>query len=152
MRPYKLLLVREEVKDYPEGKATRSNVTASYLKDFVFNDKQAWREDAYLLTVDKAMNITGVFHLSSGSMDATTIDKKIVANLAIQSGANGVILAHNHPSGDPRPSKNDIHYTDEIKRTLNVFGTHLIDHIVLGEKTFFSFDEEKELKYAQKNA
>lgn len=147
MKPYKLTLVRETVNNWPEGRAEKPDTTASYLRDFVFNTKENWREEAYLLTVDQALNITGVFHLAAGSTNQTCIDEKIVANVAVQSAAHGIVLAHNHPTGDPRPSINDIRRTEEVKRTLAVFGTHLIDHIILGEKKFFSFSEDRELRY-----
>lgn len=150
MKPYRLELVRRQDDSLPEGKANNASITAAYLRDHIFkNDKESWREKAYLLTLDSALNITGVFHLSSGGMSATQIDPHLVAIIAAQTGAPSVILAHNHPSGTPRPGSHDIQMTSRCKNMLDALCTSLMDHIILGEKSFYSFSEERENSYPE---
>ena len=79
----------------------------------------------------------------SGGLDATIIDKKIVCKVAIDSLCSGVILVHNHPSGEVKPSKSDIQQTTDVKKALGVFDITLLDHIILSDQAYYSFAEEK---------
>ena len=75
--------------------------------------------------------------------NATIIDKKIICKVAIDSLCSGVILVHNHPSGDVKPGKSDIQQTIDVKKALGVFDITLLDHIILSDKAYYSFTEEK---------
>lgn len=152
MKPYRLKLVREKDDSLPEGRALNPLMTADYLRKNIFNDDEGWREKAFLLTLDKSKNITGVFHVSTGGMDHTSIDPHLIAIISVQAGAHSVILAHNHPGGNPTPGKNDIEMTRKCKNSLNAVSTSLTDHIVIGEETFYSFDLERIQKYPECHA
>lgn len=76
-------------------------------------------------------------------MASTVIDKKIIVSKALDKKANGIILVHNHPSGNPRPGKADIEQTDSLRKALITFDISLIDHVIISDDSFFSFAEER---------
>lgn len=77
-----------------------------------------------------------------GLSSAVTQPREVFAN-AIRKGAYGVILAHNHPSGDPSPSKEDIRITKQLVKAGEILGIRVIDHIVIGDGCYVSFADEK---------
>ena len=67
-----------------------------------------------------------------------------VFKAAILSNAVGILLFHNHPSGEPEPSKDDIQMTERVKEAGKLLGIKLLDHIIIGEDSFYSFKEQWE--------
>ena len=100
-------------------------------------------EECWALLLDRSNKPVDTVHISDGTIGACTIDIQRIAKHAIIAGASGVILSHNHPSGNPRPSKADIEKTKQLKDALKLFDIHLLDHIIFGGKEFFSFSEEE---------
>jgi DNA repair protein RadC len=64
-----------------------------------------------------------------------------VFNLAIRKSANSIILIHNHPSGDPNPSPEDINITNRLIEAGNIVGITVLDHIIIGDNRYVSFKE-----------
>jgi DNA repair protein RadC len=83
--------------------------------------------------------------VSSGSLDASTVHPREVFRHAIVGRAAAVILFHNHPSGDPEPSREDVALTRRLVAAATVLGIEVIDHIVLGSGRYFSFRETSRL-------
>lgn len=81
--------------------------------------------------------------ISEGSLNASVVHPREVFNPAIKESAAGVIFVHNHPSGDPSPSREDKALTQRLVQTGEVVGIKVIDHIVLGNGEFFSFLDQK---------
>ena len=77
-----------------------------------------------------------------GLRSAQTQPREVFAN-AIRKGASGVILAHNHPSGDPSPSKEDVAITKQLVKAGKILGINVLDHIVIGDGRYVSFADEK---------
>jgi DNA repair protein RadC len=77
-----------------------------------------------------------------GLRSALTQPREVFAN-AIRKGASGVILAHNHPSGDPTPSKEDIAITKQLVKAGKILGIGVLDHIVIGDGCYVSFADKK---------
>lgn len=86
--------------------------------------------------------ITRRLRLLKGSTDRLAVDREVVAREAVKAKASGVILAHNHPSGDPEPSDRDILVTEKLSESLESVGIELLDHIVVGEDGFTSLRGE----------
>lgn len=80
--------------------------------------------------------------ISKGGMNGTVVDVRIILKEAIQLKAHGIILAHNHPSGDPRPSSEDMSITKRFKEAAKLMDITLLDHIIIGDNTFCSFADE----------
>ncbi|MCJ7479172.1 MAG: DNA repair protein RadC [Candidatus Nanohaloarchaeota archaeon QJJ-7] len=83
-------------------------------------------------------------HLSlfRGSVNEVEIKARVVAKKALRENASAVVLAHNHPSGDPEPSREDIGVTDEIRKALDLVDVDLLDHIVVGSDRCTSLRKE----------
>lgn len=146
MQPYEIAFIKRPTP-LPPAVLLNPNITADYVRKNLIPSEE-WKEHCYALTLDKSNNLIGVYHVSSGSGNQTTFDKKAIVKAVLDSMCTGVILVHNHPSGNPKPGQHDIRETDDIRKALKVFDTSLTDHIVLGEDSFFSFNEEITIKYA----
>lgn len=80
--------------------------------------------------------------ICSGGLDVSVIDNRRVVKIALEQNAKGVILFHNHPSGNPTPSNADIKETERLRKALEVFDMKLTDHIVISDSRYYSFAEE----------
>ena len=81
--------------------------------------------------------------ISLGTLTQTLVHPREVFRGAIRSGANAILVAHNHPSGDPEPSWEDISITKRLDKVGEIVGIPLIDHMVVGEKAYVSMKERK---------
>lgn len=84
--------------------------------------------------------------VSEGSLTASIVHPREVIKEAIKESAAAIILAHNHPSGDPTPSKDDIEITNRLVDACTIVGIRVLDHIVLGDDKHYSFLEEGLIK------
>jgi DNA repair protein RadC len=84
----------------------------------------------------------GFMQLSKGSVNGTVADVKGMVQSALMCNASGVVLMHNHPSGNKTPSDQDIKITGQIKQALNLFDIKLVDHIILTLESYTSMAEE----------
>src|SRR3989344_7743442 len=81
-------------------------------------------------------------HISSiGTLDSSIIHPRDIFREAIRNNANGIILMHNHPSGDINPSNEDLKVTRLLTKISNMIGIKIIDHIIISKNQFFSFQE-----------
>ncbi len=83
--------------------------------------------------------------ISEGSLTASLAHPREVYNPAIRESAAAVIFVHNHPSGDPAPSPEDIEITHRLKEVGEVMGIRVLDHVIIGHDRFFSFSDRKML-------
>lgn len=77
-----------------------------------------------------------------GDGASTIIDVPRILRLALEKKASGMILIHNHPTGNPHPSKADIETTKSLKTALNALGLNLLDHVIVSDRKFFSFADD----------
>lgn len=99
-------------------------------------------EEFWVLLLNRSNCVTRKEQVSRGGMNATIVDPKIVFKAAISHGACGIVLCHNHPSGPVRPSEHDIRLTKRLKEGAEVMDIGLLDHIIVGVNTYFSFADE----------
>ena len=83
--------------------------------------------------------------ISSGLVNQTLISAREVFKLAVENGAVKIVLMHNHPGGNPAPSRQDVMMTAKIKEAGHLMDIELLDHIIIGDSSYFSFKEEKML-------
>ena len=81
--------------------------------------------------------------ISKGTVNAAIISPRELFIEALQKGAVSIILLHNHPSGDPTPSKEDIIITKQIQEAGELLGVNLLDHIIIGNNCYVSMREKK---------
>lgn len=99
-------------------------------------------EECWAFLLNRANYIILKKKLSSGGLDATVIDIKHLIKLALEHLASGIILVHNHPSGNPVPGRQDISETASIKKAAETFSISLIDHIIIADDRYYSFADE----------
>lgn len=99
-------------------------------------------EHFYILFFNNKRFLLGIEEISKGTPTGTAFYPSQVAKAALLKEASGVMIAHNHPSGDIQPSKADISTTSAIKQALQSVGIALFDHIIISENSYFSFYEE----------
>ena len=99
-------------------------------------------EECWLLYLNRGHRLIGKERISSGGLSSTVIDLKIIVKKAVERLASGLILVHNHPSGNPLPGGQDRAQTEALKRAAAVFDIALIDHVIIGRKKYFSFSNE----------
>lgn len=100
-------------------------------------------EECWVLLMDRACHPVRKVRITSGGAAACIIDIPKIVKSAIIAGATGVILFHNHPSGNTRPSKSDLEQTRNLRDILNRLGITLNDHIIIGDGNYFSFADEQ---------
>ena len=100
------------------------------------------REHLVLITLDTKNVTTSITTISIGSLNTSIVHPREVFKTAILSNAASIILAHNHPSGDSTPSKEDINITDRIKESGKILGIDLLDHLIIGDDSYISLKEK----------
>lgn len=149
---YEITYVRKLVKDGPAAeKIDKPEKAVDYFRENCFDPKEMWREKVFALFVDRMKMPVGHLLVGVGNDTTVPISNKFIAKAALDAIADGVILCHNHPSGDPKPGHDDLRATDELRKGLKCLDISLLDHLILGEKTFFSFQAEVECKYPRNN-
>jgi DNA repair protein RadC len=94
-----------------------------------------------VVLLDARHGLVATHVVSVGSLDASTAHPREVFREAVAGRAAAVVLFHNHPSGDPAPSREDIAVTRRLVAAATVLGIEIIDHVILGTGTYFSFRE-----------
>jgi DNA repair protein RadC len=105
----------------------------------IWSEKINYTEEANILLLNRANRVLGFSLLSSGGTSGTVVDVKIIFQIALKSNAHFLLLAHNHPSGNLKPSETDIKITREISNAGKFLGIHLLDHLIVTEDSFYSF-------------
>lgn len=100
-------------------------------------------EECWVMYLNKANKLICKEKISSGGIDQTSIDIRIVVRKALEHFACSLILVHNHPSGNRFPGEADLVQTAALKKALSVFDITLLDHIIIAGKKYFSFSDEK---------
>ncbi len=91
------------------------------------------REEFHVVTLDTKNQFINSHCVSAGTLDASLVHPREVFRPAIKDVASSIILAHNHPSGDPKPSKEDFEITERLKEVGKLIGIEVLDHIVMGK-------------------
>ena len=131
----------------PAGpKVDSSSAAHEYLKMLYPEETVALQEHFVILYLNRANNIIGGYHAFTGGITGTIADIRIIMGVALKSMACGIILSHNHPSGNLLPSNADREITNKIKEVCKLMDINLLDHIILSpEGTFYSFADEGDL-------
>lgn len=94
-----------------------------------------------LLLLSSSRHLTAYHELSRGTLDSTAVHPREVFKTALLANAAAVIVGHNHPSGDPSPSADDIALTRRLTQAGNIIGIPLLDHLVIGVRSHVSMRE-----------
>lgn len=138
MENTKLYELRKNQTDFPKTKIQNAEDSSEFIKQFYQGDIEIY-ESFFLLLLNNSNQTIGYAKISQGGVTSTVVDVKIIAKYAVDSLATGIILAHNHPSGNLNPSSADISITNKVKEAMKLFDIAVLDHIILTADSFYSF-------------
>jgi len=102
----------------------------------------ALQEKFTAMYLNNANRVLGVYELSKGGITGTLVDIRLLLSVALKVAATGIILCHNHPSGNLNPSVNDIEITKRIKEAAKILEIKLLDHLIISVEGHLSLMEE----------
>ncbi len=129
---------------YEDG-ISKMNINSPRSIANVFMDDMRYlqKEHFKVVLLDTKNQIISTEEISVGTLNASIVHPRDVFKIAIKKNSNSMILLHNHPSGDPYPSQEDISVTKRLIEVGNIVGIKIIDHIIIGDNKYISFKEEK---------
>lgn len=99
-------------------------------------------EEFWAIFLNQKNQIVYKTQISKGGISGTLVDVRVLFRIALEHFATSIIVAHNHPSGSLKPSLEDIQITKSIKNAGEILNVTLLDHLIIGDNSFFSFAEE----------
>ena len=134
---YKVSLVRDgSIKMDNRPQMRNASDFYAVLKDW-FLDRD--RESFVVVMLNAKNKIIGINEVSTGSLSSSIVHPREVFKPLILHNAAAVVLAHNHPSGDPKPSQEDIFITRRLRDAGDLLGIKVLDHIIVGDEQYTSF-------------
>lgn len=101
-----------------------------------------YQEESKIILLNRSNMVLGIHQLSKGGISGTVVDLRIVLAIALKCNASGIILVHNHPSGNLQPSEADRKITRKLKEACDLLELSLIDHLIISKQECFSFAQE----------
>jgi len=129
---YTTRLVRERTFTFPTRDQVRSPADAATVLAEYFSDRD--REEFVIVFLDTANTLTGLHVASVGGLAASIVEPRQVFKAAVLANAAAVLLAHNHPSGNPEPSREDVAVTRQLVEAGKVMGIPVRDHLILTDR------------------
>jgi DNA repair protein RadC len=100
-------------------------------------------EEFKLMLLTRSNKVLGIASISKGGISGTVTDVRIILQYAIKANASGIIICHNHPSGNMQPNESDIAIIRKVKESGNIMDIQLLDHlIIVPEGTYYSMGDE----------
>lgn len=130
----------EEVMELPSFKSSQD--AYRFFHSLIGDSNQ---EEAWYITLNNAHKLKGYYALSKGGKTGTVIDVKLILKQAIYDEASAIIIAHNHPSGNLKPSEQDMNITRKLKEASSLMEISLLDHIIVTQNGYYSFADEGNL-------
>ncbi|NLJ89166.1 MAG: DNA repair protein RadC [Epulopiscium sp.] len=121
----------------------RINSPASIASIYMEEMRYLKQEHFKIVLLDTKNQIIGSQDITKGSINSSIVHPREVFKYAIKKSAVGIIMLHNHPSGDPSPSKEDIAVTKRMKEVGELVGINLLDHIIIGDGLYISLKERE---------
>lgn len=137
----KLYELKKLQSDFPSVSILSSKDASDFIRQFYSDDIEIF-ESSFILLMNRARKTIGYAKISQGGITGTVVDLRLIAKYAVDSLATQVILAHNHPSGNLKPSEQDIDITRKAKQGLALLDITVDDHIILTKDGYLSLLEE----------
>lgn len=133
-------MIKEKSVLYKGRKISNPGDVIGLVKDFT---EESDREKFIAIYLNTKNEPAAIHTVSVGSLNASLVHPREVFKGALTSNASGLICVHNHPSGDPTPSKEDVTITKRLQDAGEILGIRVLDHLIIGDdERFFSFKEE----------
>ena len=146
MYQYKMSLLKSKISEVEVKFSCSKDVAENSFIHKLFTDQDNDKEKLYLIILNVKNSVIGYSLISMGSLTASIVHPREVLKPAILASAASIIIIHNHPSGDPEPSTDDIAITNRIAKASSIMGINFLDHIILGFeadefKVYYSFKQ-----------
>jgi DNA repair protein RadC len=102
-------------------------------------DTVEYCEEFKVLLLNRSNAVLGIIAVSKGGISGTVTDVRIILQAALKSNASGLIVCHNHPSGNLNPSESDTKITQKIKEAGSIMDIQLLDHLIINDEDYYSF-------------
>jgi DNA repair protein RadC len=119
-----------------------SSDAAQFFRTIFDADTIQWTEESAMITLNRANEVISVDKLSSGGTAGVIVDAKVVFTIALKLTGHSIILAHNHPSGNLKPSNEDIEVTRKLQKGGDILDIRVLDHIILSDTGYLSMADE----------
>ena len=140
---YKNVLVKDFAKNYSGVNDLQSPKNIVQVMNDVFNISNLPEEYLYLICMTCRCKPISFFEVSHGTCNSSLVGCREILIRALLCGATNIIIIHNHPSGVPEPSREDMQITRKIKEASDLIGINFCDHIIIGRNGYYSFNEER---------
>jgi DNA repair protein RadC len=132
------------IRERKEGYGLRSQFRSSREIYETFRDRfeRADREEFLVLLLDAKNKLLGFHVVTVGSLTPSVVHPREVYKVAILGNVAALIFLHNHPSGDPTPSAEDLHITNRLRQVGDVLGIRVLDYVVIGDGRYVSFVDD----------
>lgn len=138
-----LVAERQLVYDGSERSRLTSPIDVVMLLRQGLNHHKETEEVFYMLCCDASGRVVGLFEIARGGQSSAQVEIASCMKKALLSGASGLIFAHNHPSGDVMPSREDKAVSERLKKSCELLQIHYNDFIIVGENTYTSFKDSE---------
>ena len=143
---YELQMIKNVIRETEERYyANDPDSLYEYLVD-ICNMNKFPKEHFVEIAISSKGEIIGYSVISIGDISSSIVHPREVFQFAILANAAVIIVAHNHPSGDPAPSQEDIRVTKRLAECGNILGIKLVDHIIVGDNDYYSFMKNRLLE------
>jgi len=129
-------------RELPHGPIRSSSDLHNAFMSLFEPDTLNYRETMWLLCLQHDYSITAVYILSEGAINATIADVRMIFQAALMANAINIAIAHNHPSGQLKPSQADIHLTKKVQEAGKIMDIALLDHLIVTRNGYMSFGDE----------
>ena len=136
---------------YSSSKMQKPRITSSKLSYELF--LSTWnqatielQEEFKVMLLNRYNQVLGIYPLSKGGSASTIIDTKLVYSVALKCNASSIIVAHNHPSGNLKPSHIDIKITKKLKEAGGLLDINFLDHIIVTKEDYYSLYDNMDFK------
>jgi DNA repair protein RadC len=112
---------------------------ADVMREVFDADHIEWVEEFVVIALSRSNKVMGFYKVSQGGISGTVADTRVIMQFALLSNACSIIIAHNHPSGNLKPSRQDEELTNKIRHAGNILDIKVLDHIILTSEGYYSF-------------
>lgn len=136
------LVYKTKVKASERPKITSSKDSYDLLLQYWNKDKLELLEQFKVILLNRSNKVLGIYEVSSGGITGTVADPKLIFVAALKASACGIIISHNHPSGNLKPSRPDEDLTAKIKQAGKFLDIQVLDHVIVTSEGYYSFADE----------
>lgn len=136
------LVYKTKIKASERPKITSSRDSYNLLLQCWDMDKIELQEQFKVMLLNRSNKVLGIFEVSSGGITGTVADPKLIFMAALKASACGIIISHNHPSGNLKPSRPDEELTRKIKEAGRLLDIQVLDHVIVTSEAYYSFADE----------